>query len=150
MSNYANVLINDRPVSDVYWVASRFEVLELKMLESIPLCKIYSIRGANLRVSDDFLNAMCLAMNAPEHCIYSWDTLRDCMRGLEPATSPTSTYIFLYDAIEIFAKSSPDDFEIAMDIMQDITTIYRDLLPHKRKYVLLAGDQALVESVKTL
>jgi len=140
-------IIDKQPVSGVYWIAQE---LQLEVLVTAPHCKLYHIKGSQIHTRQEFLDAAQIAMDAPEHCKYSWDTLLDCMRGIERPSSPIKVCIFLYDSIEVFAKSNPDEFQTALKIFEDATDAWREGAPQKRMFFLLSGDKSVVASLPVL
>jgi hypothetical protein len=143
----SNIIVNNRPVSGVYWIGKTFPEADLETLKDKLSPKIYHIKGSRIRTSEEFLNTAREAMDAPEPCTYNWDMFRDCMRSVDLPSAPNPNHIFVYDGIETFAMNNPIDFQIAIQVMIDATGVWRERLPEKRIYVLLIGDKMALESI---
>ncbi|MEO8607266.1 MAG: barstar family protein [Chloroflexota bacterium] len=147
MKTLEQIIIDNQPVSGVYWVGEIFPEDELKNLDVKLSPKTYHIKGSQIHTSQEFLNTARAAMDAPEPCTYNWDMFGDCMRGIDHPSAPNKNHIFIYDAIEVFAKSSPLDFQISIQIMIDSTGAWRERLSQKRMYALLLGDKIVLQSL---
>lgn len=144
MKSIASIIKDDRPVSGVYWVGDTFSDEALKNLTAETTYRICQIHGAHIRNNQEFLNTARFAISMPEKCAYNLDMLRDCMLT---AASSVDMCIYVYDAIEVFATHSPDDFSVAVEVMKDTIAPCRERLPQKRMYVLLAGDKSVLNSI---
>lgn len=150
MKPISSILIHEQPDSGVYWVGSEILQSELTSMSNIEFCRLCHIRGEKIHTLQELLDEAQLAMNSPEHCNYSLDTLLDCMRGIEHPSSLITLCVFLYKSIDVFAKSSPADFQDLLNVFKYATTAWRERAPKKRMYVLLVGDRSFADSIPNL
>lgn len=77
--------------------------------------RCFVLDGDTIQDKPSFLQACAAAMNFPEYFGRNWDAFEECINDL--AWAPAKGYVLLYDNVEHFARSAPQEWETAYDIL---------------------------------
>lgn len=97
--------------------------------------QFYFLDGTKIRDKKTYLQAIARALKFPDYFGKNWDALNDCLTDLEWTRG--AGYIVLLQSPERFMKTSPEDWDVAMDIFSTAIQFWREQnIPF---YVLLRG-----------
>ncbi|BAU10827.1 barnase inhibitor [Leptolyngbya sp. NIES-3755] len=86
--------------------------------------KVFYLDGRKIATREDFLRESAEAMNFPTYFGKNWDAFDECIRDLSWVSA--QKYILIYDRPDIFAKSQPDQWQIAQDILQSASQHWQE------------------------
>lgn len=98
--------------------------------------RLFVLDGGKIRDKKTFLENIARAMDFPDYFGKNWDALNDSITDL--SWERAVGYILLFQAPERFIKTSPEDWDIALEIFNSAIEFWQEQnIPF---YVLLRGD----------
>lgn len=86
--------------------------------------RVFRLDGREIASKADFLAACADAMDFPAYFGRNWDALEESARDL--AWTPAGGYLVLYDDAGRFAAAQPDEFAVALEILQSAVEHWRE------------------------
>jgi hypothetical protein len=135
MSNLQRALKQQRPPG-IYRFVSDASVDYMRDEAKNADWKFFVLNGSKIRDKQTFLEQIARVMKFPDYFGKNWDALNDCLTDL-PRTSEKG-FILLFESAEQFIKTSPKEWEVAVDILNTAIQFWKELnVPF---YVLLRGS----------
>ncbi len=86
--------------------------------------KVFYLDGRKITTKADFLREAARAMSFPAYFGANWDAFDECIRDLSWISA--QKYILIYDRSDIFAKSHPEEWQIAQDLLQSAAQYWQE------------------------
>ena len=136
-----DTLLRTRPPSQLYYYNTPTPVGDVARVAVRWGFRLFYINGEQVADTDDFFAQAKSTMAFPWFG-WNYDALYDCMRDMSWFKRPA--FVLLFDDFQQFARSDPDRFTIALDVLYDIPEFYRQRTPERRFYILLRGDAGVL------
>lgn len=114
-SQLAAVLTGTRPPA-VYRYAARTSAEKIALQAEAHGWRCFYLDGGQIADKSDFLRVWSEVAVFPPYFGRNWDALDESLRDL--AWAPAQGYLVLYDKVTHFAAARPDEFAVALDILQ--------------------------------
>jgi len=92
----------------------------------LPNChgiQVFYLDGREISGKAEFLSQAAKAMKFPAYFGANWDALEECITDLE--CGPAQGYIIIYDRPDVFAAADPEQWQIALDVLQSAVEYWR-------------------------
>jgi RNAse (barnase) inhibitor barstar len=132
MNELLDIITNKQP--NIYQFKEDLSYQDLLGLCQNNSCQLFYLEGKNITDKNAFFEVCVAAMNLPEYFGNNWDGWEECLTDLSWCSA--SGYIFYYHNSQFFAESSPDDWAILLDILQEAIAYWQ--LQNIRFSVVLA------------
>jgi len=86
--------------------------------------QVFYLDGREISSKAEFLSQAAKAMHFPAYFGANWDAFDECIIDLE--WCPAQGYILIYDRPDVFAASDPEQWKIALDILQSAVEYWRE------------------------
>lgn len=73
------------------------------------------LKGQEISNKQTFITHFAAAAQFPDYAQANWDSFEECVRDLE--WYPAEGYVVLYDHYDLFQQNSPEEWQIALDIL---------------------------------
>jgi hypothetical protein len=104
----------------------------------------FYLDGQKISNREAFFTEVYSVFSLPQWCGPLWDGIADCLEDLHWIEGGTRGHIVLYDNFQKFMTTTPDEFNIAFSILDQLKFHWR--IRMKRSfYVLLKGDENLLD-----
>lgn len=117
-------LQRDAGVSGVYVLAEGTSVADLEQFAHGKGLAFFLVDGKAAHSKQKFLNVCAHALGFPEYFGDNWDAFEECLTDL--SWHDAAGYLVLLDNFESFFEQSPDDFHIALQILEDSAAFWSD------------------------
>lgn len=117
-------LPNDAGVSGVYVLAEGASVISLEQFANGQGLAFFLVDGKAARSKHEFLNLCANSLGFPEYFGNNWDAFEECLTDL--SWHDAAGYLVLLDNFEPFLEQSPDDFRVALQILEDSAAFWSD------------------------
>lgn len=140
------VLFKSERSPGLYRVTEKLNIDELSSL-----CKEYGfqffyINGNKITSKADFFQISAEIMNFPDYFGENWDAFNDCINDL--SWLPANGYLLLYTQPDNFAQNAPQEWEIALDIFQEVVEYWAGT--DTPMYILLQTDNLTRNEIETI
>jgi|HigsolmetaAR202D_1030399.scaffolds.fasta_scaffold00193_23 RNAse (barnase) inhibitor barstar len=112
-----NQVLRQAVPSGVYKTRSRFLPATIRQAVEQRSGRFFYLDGAQVKDKASFLAAAAQAFEFPDYFGKNWDAFSDCINDLSWA--PSQRYVVLYDQADLFIETSPDDWDIALEILEE-------------------------------
>jgi RNAse (barnase) inhibitor barstar len=99
----------------------------------------FRVKGQGVDDKQQFLAAIAAALNFPDYFGNNWDALEDCLTDM--SWHDAAGYVVLLDEMDCFAESRPDEFSIALEILQGVAEYWRSRGKHMAALVQVSRAQ---------
>jgi RNAse (barnase) inhibitor barstar len=99
-----------------------------------PDLQVTTVATQKVRDKSAFLDACARALAFPPHFGQNWDAFYDCFAELGTRAGPALLLVF--DDLDGFARTEPEEFEAALDALADAAESWRD---SGRRLIALVG-----------
>lgn len=99
--------------------------------------RVFHLRGDVLTSKDAFLDQIARLMEFPDYFGRNWDALEDCLTDL--AWIDASAVVLVLDKTDRFARSHPEDWRIALDVLRSAEAYWKASGPPAFHVVLVKG-----------
>jgi hypothetical protein len=127
MTSLAHVLAEAGPGVQV-WHSDRPDAVVRTEAEEIGW-RCVVLDGAHIRSKECFLEECERSYRFPAWFGHNWDALADCLADLSwlpPPDRESGTGILtVYDDCDVFARSALDDFDIALEVWEEVAEAWR-------------------------
>ncbi|MDX1250662.1 MAG: barstar family protein [Gammaproteobacteria bacterium] len=96
----------------------------------------FPVAGQGVRSKEQFFDHFARALDFPDYFGGNWDAFEDCLTDLSWRDAPG--YVILYENFDTFAAQAPDQFEVALEILNAAVEFWRD--QGKPMFVFLMGE----------
>lgn len=145
--NPIKTLLEGKDQPDIYLLLGNMTVNSLRNKIELTSHNFFYLEGKNIVSKEDLFRESQLVLSFPGYFGHNWAAFDDCITDLS-WIPPAKANIILYDDIDIFAKTNPEDFKMAYYGLAYAARRGTAPLPC---YVLLRGDRDLLpEEVKIL
>lgn len=131
-------LLHNPEAAGVYWFdpasAPRAQELEVKAVRQG--LAFFPVAGQGIHSKEQFLDHFARALDFPDYFGGNWDAFEDCLTDLSWHDAPG--YVILYGEFDAFAGQAPDQFEVALEILNAAVEFWRD--QGKSMFVFLVGE----------
>ena len=134
MKNLPEILPDFR-ASGLFRLSDDAPIKELERLAKQYHYKFFLLDGAEIRGKERFLNHAAAVLSFPDYFGNNWDAFEDCLTDM--SWHETDGFLIVYDHFEAFAQHSPDQFKMALEILQDSVEFWRER--ERAFFVLLRG-----------
>lgn len=107
--------------------------------------RLFVLDGSKISTKKTFLEKIARAIKFPSYFGMNWDALGDCLIDME--WSPGAGYILVFQSPERFISTSPDDWQVALDIFKTTTDFWQQ---HNIPFYVLLQGGAVPETVPSL
>ncbi len=108
--------------------------------------RCFYLDGRLIEDKASFLRACDTALGFPAYVGRNWDALDEALTDL--SWSRGSRYLLLYDHVTHFARSAPDQWAIALDVLRSTVDYWRSTATPM--YVLLRNTRGAVPDIPAL
>jgi RNAse (barnase) inhibitor barstar len=141
-----HALLTDPAASGVYRLAADQPLAPLRRGIAQSSARLFTVNGTAITDKPSFLRACARAMHFPRYFGRNWDAFEECITDL--AWAPAPAYVVLYHDVAPFARQSPAEWAVALDILRAAARHWRDAgTPFA---VLLAGADGISQGVPFL
>jgi RNAse (barnase) inhibitor barstar len=130
-------ILSDFRASGVFRLTDDAPIKELEELAKQYTYTFFLLEGAGIQGKEQFLNRASAVFSFPDYFGNNWDAFEDCLTDM--SWHETDGFLILYDHFEAFAEHAPDQFKIALEILRDSASYWRD--QRKPMFVLLRGHE---------
>ncbi|HEY9808321.1 MAG TPA: barstar family protein, partial [Halomicronema sp.] len=85
---------------------------------------VFYLDGKEITNKQTFLKQAGETLKFPAYYGQNWDAFNDCITDLK--WCPARAYILIYDQPEIFAKAEPDQWQIALTILNSTVEYWQE------------------------
>lgn len=125
----------------LYQLEQDITIEELSQLCQANSCQLFHIDGQTITNKAEFLQACIKALNLPDYFGNNWDAFEDCITDLEWCSA--NRYIVWYTHPEHFAENDPQQWAIAIDILDSAVNYWAET--NTQMYVLFKSDNPLLK-----
>lgn len=86
--------------------------------------QVFYLDGKEITSKHTFLKKVGETLKFPAYYGQNWDAFNDCITDL--GWFPVRAYILIYDQPEIFAKAEPEQWQIALTILNSAVEYWRE------------------------
>ncbi len=102
---------------DLYYTHDSIPLTQLRQLCQAHHFTLYYLDGEHIHNKAEFLENCAEVLNFPDYFGYNWDAFEDCLTDLSPSSD--APYLLFYAQPQNFVQNAPQDWQIALDILQD-------------------------------
>ena len=146
MSHKAEALFSDRVAPGVYRTDLRTPAATLARAAERHGWQAFHLDGRELTSKAEFLAASARALRFPSYSGHNWDAFEESLNDMSWA--PAQGYLVVFDGAGQFARTQPDEFAVALDILQESVRRWQEL--GRPVVVLLRGAGREADSVPWL
>jgi hypothetical protein len=128
-------MVRDPSSSGVYVLQSDSSYQDLERLVTGNGLALFHVKGKDIGTKEQLLAAIADKLRFPDYFGSNWDALEDCLTDM--SWHKTEGFVILCDESDTLAKQSPEEWEIALDILHDSAKFWHD--QQKLFLVLLLG-----------
>ncbi len=117
MSDKVEAFFAETPASGVYRTHLRTAPATFVRAAERHGWQAFHLAGRELATKAEFLQASARALHFPSYFGHNWDAFEESLNDMSWA--PAHGYLVVFDGVAHFAQAQPDEFAVALNILQD-------------------------------